>query len=222
MTAWVTGSPRYSSASRFIFCRIMAEISWGVKLLSSIRTLWSVPIFRFIEMIVRSALTMACRFASWPTRRSPSLEKATTEGVRRLPSALGMTVMPSPSLTAMTLFVVPRSMPTIFAMIDPAFRKGRNSGPESSPAAPRADSYPPPKRTSGVKGASVPGEISRLGPPGPGSPSGPSRPEPIPAPAPPPRCRPGPGPPRRPSRRPRAGPDRRGSRRRRPLQGPGS
>src|SRR5438552_3315902 len=34
---------------------------------------------------------MACRLAICPTRRSPVLVNATTDGVRRLPSALGMT-----------------------------------------------------------------------------------------------------------------------------------
>jgi hypothetical protein len=32
MTAWVTGSPKYASASRLSFFKISAEISSGVKL----------------------------------------------------------------------------------------------------------------------------------------------------------------------------------------------
>ncbi|MGH7745367.1 MAG: hypothetical protein ACREQ5_11325 [Candidatus Dormibacteria bacterium] len=51
-----------------------------------------------------------------PTRRSPVRVKATTDGVVRLPSALAMTVGSPPSITATTLFVVPRSMPTVFAI----------------------------------------------------------------------------------------------------------
>ena len=39
------------------------------------------------------------------------------EGVVRLPSALAMTVIPSPSRTATQLFVVPRSIPTTFAIL---------------------------------------------------------------------------------------------------------
>ena len=47
-----------------------------------------------------------------PTRRSPDLDHATTEGVVRAPSALGtMTGLP-PSMAATAELVVPRSMPT--------------------------------------------------------------------------------------------------------------
>src|SRR6185436_17768518 len=71
---------------------------------------------RLIEKIVFSGLVMACRFATWPTRISPSLVKATTDGVRRLPSWLGMTTGLPPSITATTELVVPRSMPITLAM----------------------------------------------------------------------------------------------------------
>ena len=47
---------------------------------------------RLIEKIVFSGLVTAWRFATWPTRRSPVLLNATTEGVMRLPSAFWMTV----------------------------------------------------------------------------------------------------------------------------------
>src|ERR1700687_3939423 len=67
---------------------------------------------RLIEAIVRSGLTIAWRFANWPTSRSPVFVKATTDGVVRLPSAFGMTTGWPPSIAAMTEFVVPRSMPT--------------------------------------------------------------------------------------------------------------
>ena len=43
------------------------------------------------------------------------LVKATTEGVSRLPSWLGITVASPPSITETTLLVVPRSMPMIFS-----------------------------------------------------------------------------------------------------------
>ena len=46
---------------------------------------------RLIEKTVFSGFVMACRLATWPTRISPSLAKPTTDGVRRLPSVLGMT-----------------------------------------------------------------------------------------------------------------------------------
>src|SRR5688572_30536202 len=66
--------------------------------------------------MVRSGFVIACRLATSPTRISPDLEKATTEGVVRAPSALGMTVGSPPSRTATTELVVPRSIPTAFAI----------------------------------------------------------------------------------------------------------
>jgi len=68
--------------------------------------------------MVRSGLVMACRFATWPTSRSPSLVNATTDGVMRLPSSLVSTLGSRPSMMATTLFVVPRSMPMIFATVN--------------------------------------------------------------------------------------------------------
>ncbi len=68
---------------------------------------------RLIEKMVCFGLVTACRLATWPTRRSPSLVNATTEGVVRPPSALGMTTGSPPSMTATTELVVPRSMPMI-------------------------------------------------------------------------------------------------------------
>src|SRR3954447_7905288 len=67
--------------------------------------------------MVFSGLSTAWRLASCPTRRSPVLVNATTDGVKRLPSLLIMTVGLPPSITATTEFVVPRSIPTAFAMI---------------------------------------------------------------------------------------------------------
>ena len=80
-------------------------------------TLWFVPICRLMEMIVRSGLVMAWRFAVSPTIRSPSFLNPTTEGVVRLPSAFGMTTASPPSMTATQELVVPRSMP-ITLLID--------------------------------------------------------------------------------------------------------
>ena len=74
-------------------------------------TLWSEPISRLMEEMVRSGFVMAWRFATWPTMRSPVLEKATTEGVVRLPSALAMTTASPPSMTATQELVVPKSIP---------------------------------------------------------------------------------------------------------------
>src|SRR6478735_8854166 len=66
--------------------------------------------------MVLAGFVTAWRLASWPTRRSPVLVKATTDGTVRPPSADAMTVGSPPSMTATTLFVVPRSMPMILPM----------------------------------------------------------------------------------------------------------
>ena len=71
---------------------------------------------RLIEKIVFCEFVTAWRLATVPTRRSPPCVKATTEGVVRPPSAFSMTVGSPPSSTAMHEFVVPRSMPMVFAM----------------------------------------------------------------------------------------------------------
>src|SRR5438445_4615577 len=84
---------------------------------------------RLIEYTVFSGLRIACRRAIWPTRRSPVFVKPTTEGVRRLPSALGMTVGSPPIITAITELVVPRSMPTTFAIPIPPGPAARRYSP---------------------------------------------------------------------------------------------
>src|SRR5690349_8712043 len=70
---------------------------------------------RLMEKMVRLGLVTAWRLASSPTSTSPLSVKATTLGVKRLPSWLGMTLTSLPSMTATTLLVVPRSMPMIFS-----------------------------------------------------------------------------------------------------------
>lgn len=71
---------------------------------------------RLIENTVLCGLVTACRLAVWPTRRSPSFEKPTTEGVVRPPSEFVITSDSLPSITATQEFVVPRSMPITFAI----------------------------------------------------------------------------------------------------------
>ncbi len=66
--------------------------------------------------MVFSGFVMAWRFATMPTSRSPDFEMATTDGVMRPPSRLGMTTGSPASMTAMHEFVVPRSIPIAFAM----------------------------------------------------------------------------------------------------------
>src|SRR6185437_11740489 len=67
--------------------------------------------------MVFSGLVTAWRLAGWPTRRSPSSEKATIEGVVRMPSEFSMTFGFLPSMTATHEFVVPRSIPMTFPMV---------------------------------------------------------------------------------------------------------
>src|SRR5579864_5921327 len=89
-----------------------AEISWAVYFLPSMSMLQDVPMCRLTERTVRSGLVMAWRLATSPTRTSPDLEKPTTDGVVRDPSALGMTAGSPASSTLTTELVVPRSIPT--------------------------------------------------------------------------------------------------------------
>src|SRR5215469_12652671 len=67
--------------------------------------------------MVFSGFTAACRRAKLPTRRSPDLVNATTEGVVREPSLLAITVGWPPSMTATQELVVPRSIPIILPIV---------------------------------------------------------------------------------------------------------
>src|SRR5665647_2537191 len=62
-------------------------------------------------------LVTACRLAISPTRTSPLLVNATTDGVVRPPSAFAMIVGSPPSRTATAELVVPRSIPTARAIL---------------------------------------------------------------------------------------------------------
>ena len=71
---------------------------------------------RLIEEIVFCGFVTDCRLAGAPTSRWSSFANATTDGVVRPPSAFGITVGSPASSTAMHEFVVPRSIPIVFAM----------------------------------------------------------------------------------------------------------
>ena len=67
---------------------------------------------RLIEKTVFSGFVTAWRLATWPTSRSPlPFANATTDGVVRPPSGFVITRGLSPSMTATTELVVPRSIP---------------------------------------------------------------------------------------------------------------
>src|SRR3546814_14763731 len=89
---------------------VRALISCAVYFLPSISVLQLVPMWRFTERIVRSGLVIAWRLATSPMSTSPPLEKATTEGVVRDPSQLGMTTGSPAERNETTEFVVARSM----------------------------------------------------------------------------------------------------------------
>src|SRR5690606_14189014 len=71
---------------------------------------------RFTANTVFSLLVTAWRLAGWPIRRSPSLVKATIDGVVRAPSAFSTTLGLPPSMTATHELVVPRSIPITLAI----------------------------------------------------------------------------------------------------------
>ena len=98
--AWTRASPFDASTTLYgtIFCS--SETSANLR-----------PMKRLMEKTVFSGFVTAWRFATWPTSRSPSLPKATTDGVVRPPSALAITFGSPPSRTATTELVVPRSIP---------------------------------------------------------------------------------------------------------------
>jgi len=138
ITASLTGSPRYASASAFSFCRIIALISggaysfppastrtssfwpfttlYGTMVISSVTSSNFRPMKRLIEKMVFWGFVTCCRRAGAPTSRWPSFVNPTTDGVVRPPSAFGITAGSPPSRTAMHEFVVPRSMPIVFAI----------------------------------------------------------------------------------------------------------
>src|SRR5438034_184674 len=74
------------------------------------------PMRRLMANRVFWGLVTAWRLAGWPTSTSPSLVKATMEGVVRSPSLFSITRGLPPSMMATHELVVPRSMPITFAM----------------------------------------------------------------------------------------------------------
>src|SRR3954470_23971009 len=127
-----------------------------------------VPMWRLTLRMVRSTLVTAWFLADWPTRTSPFLAKATTEGVVREPSELAMTVGSPPSRTATTEFVVPRSIPTARAMegLSCALLTGwcwsgrRASGGRRDRLAPGALNFP--AQPNGSPRPGVPGGARRV------------------------------------------------------------
>ena len=83
ITACVTVSPRYASASRFSLTRIWALTSCGPHPLPSMSTVQPLsPMWRLTDRIVRSGFVIAWRLATSPTKISPFFENADHGGGR--------------------------------------------------------------------------------------------------------------------------------------------
>src|SRR5262249_36252685 len=85
--------------------------SWSLSL-----TLTSWPILRLIDLTVRSGATTHWFRAARPTSSRPSAESPTNDGRIGSPSSAKTCGWPSRTI-ATSLFVVPRSMPTIGSII---------------------------------------------------------------------------------------------------------
>src|SRR6266704_1003162 len=72
---------------------------------------------RLMPNTVFFGLVTACLRAKSPTKRSLVLDIATIEGVVRAPSAFSIILGAPTSITATAEFVVPKSIPMIFAII---------------------------------------------------------------------------------------------------------
>src|ERR1022692_1185669 len=78
------------------------------------------PMSRLTAASVFCGFVTAWRLADCPTSTSPSFVKATIDGVVRSPSLFSMTLGLPPSMIETHEFVVPRSMPIIFAICKPS------------------------------------------------------------------------------------------------------
>src|ERR1700722_8168031 len=93
---------------------------------------------------------IACRRASWPTRRSPCGVKATTDGVVLDPSAFGITVGWPATVAEITELVVPRSMPTATAITTSCKRSAR-LGAQATVASPNGSGPRAPGAVCGLR-----------------------------------------------------------------------
>src|SRR5438132_4636757 len=118
MTALSTGTPSSRAARSRSERRIIAEISCGRYSWSPTRTFTSWPIFRLIDLTVRCGASTHWFRAALPTSRRPSSERPTKDGKIGSPSSAKTNGWPS-RMTATSLFVVPRSIPTIGSITVP-------------------------------------------------------------------------------------------------------
>src|SRR5699024_9879745 len=157
LSASVTDWRRWGAASFLSLPRVRAEIACAVYCLSSISVLHSVPMWRLTEETVRSTLVTAWRLATSPVSTSPCLEKATTDGVVRAPSAFAITAGWPPSRAEPTALVVPRSIPTTrnircLPFCDGARRNGVRASPVGCGLLTEAVAAPGPTDSAGRRG----------------------------------------------------------------------
>src|SRR6185295_4333057 len=112
------------------------------------------PIRRLMAEKVLLGLVIACRLADWPTSRSPSSVKATTDGVVRAPSEFSITLTSEPSMMATHEFVVPRSMPIAFAIetLSYAWRRPSARSTAGTPRNWNGEGIHPPRRPRPIWG----------------------------------------------------------------------
>ena len=105
--------PRYFSASAIKRRRIAALISSGRNARPPREIGAGFPISLLTHLLTRSGDRLAWPTATSPTIRDSSGAKNTAEGVRRSPSALGISsdLLAAGSYTAIAESVVPRSIP---------------------------------------------------------------------------------------------------------------
>ena len=77
------------------------------------------PINRLMANKVFSGFVTACLLAAWPTSFSFDSVKATIDGVVLPPSEFSITFVSFPSIIATQEFVVPKSIPITFDIINP-------------------------------------------------------------------------------------------------------
>src|SRR5262249_25539151 len=124
--------------------------SWSPSL-----TLMSCPILRLIDLIVRSGASTHWFLAAFPTSKRPSSDRPTNEGKIGSPSSAKTCSWPSRT-TATSLFVVPRSIPTLRSSVVP--RRGACCSGYLCPRRPARTE--PPARATGTPGA-LPKQLPR-------------------------------------------------------------
>ena len=130
-TVFVTASGT-DVGKTFVMCALIEELrrtDWRIRVLKPVATGFdphepqSTDTYRLLHAqgleptIERVDAVTPWRFATLPTRRSPSFMNETTEGVVLLPSALGMTCGSPLSTNATQELVVPKSIPMIFPIL---------------------------------------------------------------------------------------------------------